>query len=287
MRTTAKQSSWGPAVGEEFNFLFFDTTTNDPIYIESIGISYPNSNYYIHRETSDFFIFEYVISGKGYIETAGKKYEVKAGDVYCLEPGKGHTYYSDKKDPYQKIWINMYSNFLGSIFSRFKISGKIVFPNSNCRKYFDEILALRSISGNSSVICYRVLAILLNIMCSLADLTQQQRQQIHIPKTALSIKNLLDQNIYSTVTIQQIADSFSYDKAHIIREFEKHYHQTPYQYLLSQKILIAKKLLLGTNVSITNISEQLGFKSVFYFSRLFKKKVGLSPREYRIQSIES
>ena len=93
MRTTAKQSSWGPAVGEEFNFLFFDTTTNDPIYIESIGISYPNSNYYIHRETSDFFIFEYVISGKGYIETAGKKYEVKAGDVYCLEPGKGHTYY--------------------------------------------------------------------------------------------------------------------------------------------------------------------------------------------------
>lgn len=36
MRTTAKQSSWGPAVGEEFNFLFFDTTTNDPIYIESI-----------------------------------------------------------------------------------------------------------------------------------------------------------------------------------------------------------------------------------------------------------
>ncbi len=130
MRTTAKQSSWGPAVGEEFNFLFFDTTTNDPIYIESIGISYPNSNYYIHRETSDFFIFEYVISGKGYIETAGKKYEVKAGDVYCLEPGKGHTYYSDKKDPYQKIWINMYSNFLGSIFSRFKISGKIVFPNS-------------------------------------------------------------------------------------------------------------------------------------------------------------
>lgn len=107
------------------------------------------------------------------------------------------------------------------------------------------------------------------------------------PHTALSIKNLLDQNIYSTVTIQQIADSFSYDKAHIIREFEKHYHQTPYQYLLSQKILIAKKLLLGTNVSITNISEQLGFKSVFYFSRLFKKKVGLSPREYRIQSIES
>ena len=166
-----------------------------------------------------------------------------------------------------------------------KISIKIC--NSNCRKYFDEILALRSISGNSSVICYRVLAILLNIMCSLADLTQQQRQHIHIPNTALSIKNLLDQNIYSTVTIQQIADSFSYDKAHIIREFEKHYHQTPYQYLLSQKILIAKKLLLGTNVSITNISEQLGFKSVFYFSRLFKKKVGLSPREYRIQSIES
>lgn len=69
-----------------------------------------------------------------------------------------------------------------------------------------------------------------------------------------------------------------------IKEFTK---PLQYQYLLSQKILIAKKLLLGTNVSITNISEQLGFKSVFYFSRLFKKKVGLSPREYRIQSIES
>ena len=39
MRTITKQSSWGPAVGEEFNFLFFDTTTNDPIYIEDLAIS--------------------------------------------------------------------------------------------------------------------------------------------------------------------------------------------------------------------------------------------------------
>lgn len=280
-----KQSCWGTSVNEDFNFLIIDRTSTEPIHIESIGITYPNPNYYIYRESSEYFIFEYIISGKGYIEANGTTYEVHAGDVYCLEPGGRHTYYADKKDPYQKIWINVFSDLLGDVFKKLHISGKIVFTNSEyCRRYFDELLTLRKVSGNSSAICYSALSVLLQLMCTLADTARRQNQQIDIPNTSIAIKNILDQNIYDNITIEEIALTFNYDKAHIIREFERYYHQTPYQYLLSQKMTIAKQLLSRTSVPVTNISEQLGFKSVFYFSRIFKKKTGMSPSDFRKQS---
>lgn len=43
----------------------------------------------------------------------------------------------------------------------------------------------------------------------------------------------------------------------------------------------AKELLLGTDLNITEIAEACGFADLFYFSRMFKKRVGSSPRAYR------
>ncbi|MBQ7363709.1 MAG: helix-turn-helix transcriptional regulator [Clostridia bacterium] len=52
-------------------------------------------------------------------------------------------------------------------------------------------------------------------------------------------------------------------------------------YLFSVVISEASELVTNTNLPFLEISERLGFSDQFYFSRRFKQKYGLSPREYR------
>ena len=63
--------------------------------------------------------------------------------------------------------------------------------------------------------------------------------------------------------------------------FKKYTGVPPVQYHLDLKILRAKEMLLNTDRSIKEISYDLGFQSIYYFSRIFKSKLGVSPSAIR------
>ena len=58
---------------------------------------------------------------------------------------------------------------------------------------------------------------------------------------------------------------------------------SPINYLISKRIEESKNLLCTTNYSIRDISTIVGFSNSSYFSQMFKKSTGLSPREYKLQ----
>ena len=233
-------------------------------------------------DSNDMFIFEYILSGSGYIEVNGKTFKVSANDVYIIEPGQDHTYYSDPKNPFNKIWINFYSDIFANIFNSFNLSNKTVFHNSETLELFEEIQNLKKISNFSDDICYEVAPILFKIICVLAT---NNTNQISISKTAKLTKRYIDESIYSNTTLEDIANMLNLSKAHIIREFSKNYGISPYNYLIEQKIAAAKKMLILHNMNVNEISSQLGFEDSNYFSKLFKKKTGVSPLQYRKSKI--
>ena len=65
--------------------------------------------------------------------------------------------------------------------------------------------------------------------------------------------------------------------------FSTYYEVTPKQYLLNCQIDYARKLLLssGEEYSVSDVAERCGFSNVYYFSKLFKQRVGITPSEYR------
>jgi AraC-like DNA-binding protein len=70
--------------------------------------------------------------------------------------------------------------------------------------------------------------------------------------------------------------------------FRKHFRRTigiyPHAYWLERKMDAAKEALFQDRTPVEQIAESLGFDDPFYFSRLFKSKTGLSPRQYRDES---
>ena len=81
--------------------------------------------------------------------------------------------------------------------------------------------------------------------------------------------------------IEMLCKQISRSESQTIRIFRKLFGVTPYQYVLSKKIGLAKKLLENTNLSIKEISQKLCFSNEFSFSKAFKKKVGDSPQTYK------
>lgn len=65
------------------------------------------------------------------------------------------------------------------------------------------------------------------------------------------------------------------------RKFKLYTGMTPLQYLLDIRLANAKKLLESTNYSIGEVASLVGYDNALYFSRLFHKHVGISPKEYR------
>ena len=81
--------------------------------------------------------------------------------------------------------------------------------------------------------------------------------------------------------VKQIAESIHVSESHLRRLFINDLGLSPIEYLQTCRIEHAKEMLLYSFDSLGTIAEKCGYSSLFYFSKIFKKTVGLSPKEYR------
>lgn len=100
-------------------------------------------------------------------------------------------------------------------------------------------------------------------------------------ETALAdIKRYIDEHYTDNIQLDNICFIFGTNKTTLCRNFKTVYGITILNYINSLKLKEAKKLLREKNLSVTQISEKLGFTSIHYFCRFFKKETGESPIEY-------
>ena len=91
----------------------------------------------------------------------------------------------------------------------------------------------------------------------------------------------INDHIYDNVSIEDISNASFLSKFHFCRKFKETIGVTVMEYVLLTKISLAKQLLIETKNSISEISENLNFSSISYFSSVFKKITGKSPLLYR------
>ncbi|MCL2362226.1 MAG: response regulator [Defluviitaleaceae bacterium] len=102
----------------------------------------------------------------------------------------------------------------------------------------------------------------------------------HADQIVNQVKEYIMQNLDKRLNLNQVADVFGFSPKYISLLFAKHGDCSFIEYINAEKIALAKELLLANNAKVYEISEQLGFESSFYFSKVFKKHTGLSPRDY-------
>lgn len=89
--------------------------------------------------------------------------------------------------------------------------------------------------------------------------------------------------LHTPLTLDELACVACLSPNHFLRTFKAAFHQTPHQYLTARRLEQARRLLLQTDLSVTEICFAVGFQSLGSFSSLFRRQVGLSPQVFRQQ----
>ncbi|MBQ7769938.1 MAG: helix-turn-helix transcriptional regulator, partial [Clostridia bacterium] len=95
------------------------------------------------------------------------------------------------------------------------------------------------------------------------------------------VRNYIEQNYDKEICIGALAREIGYSTPHLINKFKAHYGTTPKAFLSQVKVLKAKELLLSTDKLSREIAYLLGFADELYFIRFFKKRVGVTPKQFR------
>lgn len=104
------------------------------------------------------------------------------------------------------------------------------------------------------------------------------------PSTAELTRLFVHENFREKITIKEISLALGRTKSAICPAFKEKYGITVMDYLTNLRIEEAKKMLLQTDMTVGEISDEVGFSDTSYFSKVFFKNVGLSPSQYRRNS---
>lgn len=105
----------------------------------------------------------------------------------------------------------------------------------------------------------------------------------HDRKTEIVI-NYIEENIGNDLTIHEISKNVNLSKSVLYRMFHNNFDCTVSEYINKRRVEKSASLLNGTDFSIEEIARKMGFSSVSYYSRTFKKLKGITPLKYRKSS---
>ncbi len=259
------------------DFLYLKSYPEFPINISLAGISYCDGSYHITRKCSSVTVIEYVLEGEGTINYKGKSHTVTADNIYILQKGEAQDYYSSAEKPLKKIFINLSGDFALELLKRYRLENGIIFEGKALKYLFERIQKAVNIGDDSASSYARLCATYFEIIENLAILKN------HPNETSVSyrLKKYLDDNTHRIVKNSELATQIYRSQDYIVKLFSASYGITPYEYQLKEKMHIAKRLLKNTAMPISEIALSIGYNDPHYFSGLFKKRIGLSPREYR------
>lgn len=260
--------------------IYFDSIGH-PFDMEVAGTSFCDETYFINRPKSVVTCMEYIIDGKGYINFDGKRFTAEKGDVYILHEGHDQFYYSDKNEPWTKIWINVRGDYMKQILNYYKIGNVNIFKNCPMEHYFREILAVASSGDSMENIIDKCNLIFIELVQAISRQFCTYRGQNTI---AERLFDLINHDLNFSQSLDEYVEKLFCTKQYAITTFKNVYGITPHQYIIQRKMLAAENLLKNTNFSVVQIAEALNFCDGHYFSSFFKQQKGISPLKYRKQT---
>lgn len=252
-----------------------------PFEILLTGISYCDSTYKISRPNSKIYCFEYVVSGSGRVICGKNSFTVSPGDVYMLEKGKDHIYYSSSDEPWVKMWFNAKGDFVSALIGAYGLSGvnHIEDAGETTKKLFEQFLEnARKTRHDPELLIKNSEEIFHRIIRNIYDIYSKKPK---FYSDANKLKNYIDANTDKNISIKELSALLYRSPSQTIRIFKCEFGVTPYEYMMQQKIKTAQNMLKNTGMRVKEISYRLGFCDEHYFSGYFKQRTGMSPLEYR------
>ena len=224
----------------------------------------------------DFWLWHFVISGKGRFTNSRGVFEVSEGSLFVIRPNETTYYEADENDPWSYVWIGftadkgisqipddtsvIYAPYMKETF--LSAFGEELFENVNTHGAYEHYL------------CGKIWQILGLIM------KEKSAPASAYESYVLPAISIMRSEYNTPLTAYEIAERLHVSKGYFFDVFKEHTGTSPKKYLLEIKMKKASELLTVRGLNATATASALGYPDVFAFSRAFKAYYGSSPSEF-------
>lgn len=213
------------------------------------------------------------------------------GDCLIFEPGfpQWHTCAPDAKTGFINDWIYVSSEEMPELIKKFELPVNVIIQCGNPRLLTKELTEIRNEVNNNFpfrhiAIGNRIESILLKIhrgMVNKKIMASYSPSELEYYSNFVDLREQISNSATEKWDVDKMASIMHLSRNRFSVLYRKFFQNSPIDDLLIARIDFSKYHLLISNSTIEEIAEKCGFSNVYYFSKLFKKRVGIPPGKYR------
>lgn len=275
------------------------TEKNWGFYVTTVGYTRvnPREKYPIkgHPKTHAFdwnkgrilngYYIVFISRGKGKFESAFTNPQViSEGTCFFLYPNVWHRYKPDLNTGWEEYWVGFDGYYPADLMNKGFFSPEHPFVNTGMNELLLILFqSLLETVKTGSLGYHQIISGITLEMLGLIHMISIHKDEGDVPDKKLIQKAmfLIRESMGNSIDIKKLVQELPMGYSKFRKLFKQETGFSPHQYFIHIRISRAEELLRSTDLNVNEIAYQTGFESEFYFSKLFKKKNGLAPSEYR------
>lgn len=281
-------------VNDDSISLFFRSCghTKD-IYVTDIGF-FPDALHHFRERVygCDSYIIIFCVDGEGF-------YSVEEGEPVCLQKGSvlilprniPHRYWASSSDPWSIYFFHVQGDVVDEFYAKIAIKYSFSLNYHEQAKFielFEECYSCLKNPEHEDLLIFSSKIIdylwLFLIICSSQAISGKLKKASAEDKTVKTTIEFMKENLHNNLTLDDICRNVGFSKSYFTKIFKNATGYPPLEYFFRLKVQASCVILEATDLSVKQISHTFNYGDSLYFSRLFKKYIGISPQKYRRRS---
>ncbi len=215
-----------------------------------------------------YWLLHYVVSGIGVFRRGKKSHSVTAGEFFVIPPYEEISYEADKDDPWQYIWIGFTAEAPLP-----KALEKPVVRCNEAGRIFEDMKRCHTMEAGRGAF---LTAKIWELMAALAE-QQKPKKSDHIEQALGHIHA----QYMTGISVGELADRLNLDRSYFYTLFKEQVGVSPQEYIVQYRMDQAAKFMTEYGQSPSAAALSVGYTDIYQFSKMFKRRFGVSPRAYK------
>jgi AraC-like DNA-binding protein len=236
----------------------------------------------LQRGDAPFLVIQHTLVGEGQLDFAGTQYRLTPGQTMVLSLPHAHRYWLERGQHWEYFWMVLNGReALRLAREIIDVAGPVsTLSPPVIDRLADACLTLIARSditpGEASAASYAAMAALHDGVFSAGAATRPA-----LPPAITRVMTHIEANLVWPLQVERLAMIADMSRAHFVRQFTQATGLAPSAYVLARRIERIERLLLATDMSVSDIAKATGFADANYLAKTFRRKRGMAPLEFR------